>query len=61
MEEKQENLTPKEPEEALPVQETEDTGYVPRPVWQVWAARIGLALFLLVIAMYYINLFRSGR
>ena len=31
--------------------------YVPRPVWQVWAARIGLALFLIFIVFYYLNIF----
>ena len=24
----------------------EQEGYVPRPAWQVWAARIGLVLFI---------------
>lgn len=24
-------------------------GYEPRPAWQVWAARVGLVLFLLII------------
>lgn len=43
-----------------PLPEEEETGYTPRPRWQVWAARIGLVLFLLVITMYYINLFRGG-
>ena len=38
----------------------EETGYTPRPAWQVWTARIGLVLFLLVIAMYYINILRGG-
>ena len=31
-----------------------------RPRWQVWAARIGLVLFLLFLAIYYIILFRGG-
>ena len=38
----------------------ENGGYVPRPAWQVWAARIGLVLFILVLIAYYINLFRGG-
>lgn len=42
-----------------PMQE-ENFGYVPRPRWQVWFARIGLALFLLVVVLYYLNLFRGG-
>jgi len=36
-------------------------GYVPRPKWQIWLARIGLVLFIFVIIMYYINMFRGGR
>ena len=24
-------------------------GYQPRPAWQVWAARVGLVLFLLIV------------
>lgn len=39
----------------------EDTGYQPRPAWQVWVARIALVLFLLVVAMYYINMLRGGK
>ena len=35
-------------------------GYKPRPVWQVWAARIGLAVFVIFLIMYYINIFRGG-
>ena len=30
------------PEEELPQEE----GYKPRPAWQVWAARVGLVLFI---------------
>ena len=37
-----------------------ETGYTPRPAWQVWAARIGLAVFLLFLALYYLNIFRGG-
>ena len=65
MEENQEKLTAEEqetpvtPEGTMPEEET--IGYVPRPAWQVWAARIGLVLFIAVVAMYYINLFRGGR
>ena len=34
--------------------------YVPRPAWQVWAARIGLVVFLIFLAMYYINILQGG-
>ena len=40
--------------------EKEETGYSPRPAWQVWAARIGLGIFLAFLVMYYINIFRGG-
>ena len=43
--------------------ETEQThkdGYTPRPVWQVWAARIGLVVFFLFLILFYSNLFRGG-
>ena len=38
----------------------EETSYQPRPMWQVWLARIGLAVFLIFIAMYYVNIARGG-
>ena len=34
--------------------------YQPRPAWQVWMARIGLIVFLIFIAMYYVNIARGG-
>ena len=40
--------------------ETQETGYVPRPAWQVWAARIGLAVFIAFLVMYYLNILRGG-
>ena len=48
MENQNENTTP------------EQEGYSPRPAWQVWAARIGLVLFLLVLILYYLNIMRGG-
>ena len=35
--------------------------YVPRPRWQVWLARICLALFLLTLIAYYLFYFRGGQ
>ena len=32
----------------------------PRPKWQIWAARIALAVFILLLIMYYANIFRGG-
>ena len=42
------------------VEETKEPGYVPRPAWQVWGARIGLVIFVLFLVIYYINIFRGG-
>ena len=49
----QQNLSPEEE-----ITEPE-VGYVPRPMWQVWLARVCLVLFIALIAMYYINLMRG--
>ena len=38
----------------------EQPGYVPRPQWQVWGARILLVLFILILIGYYTNLFRGN-
>ena len=35
-------------------------GYTPRPAWQVWGARIGLVIFILLVIMQYINIARGG-
>ena len=48
MEEKNENLQP------------EEQGYVPRPMWQVWAARIGLVLFLLIVVYQILSIANGG-
>lgn len=47
-------------EQVTPVEENEKPVYTPRPKWQIVAAWIGLALFLLVIAGFYINVARGG-
>ncbi len=38
----------------------EEPGYVPRPRWQVWLARIGLVVFVAFLILYYIIWFRGG-
>ena len=38
----------------------EKPNYVPRPTWQVWAARIALVIFILGLILYYLNVFRGG-
>ena len=44
---------PQTPEEETP-------GYTPRPRWQRILTWVALALFLLVVAGYYLNIFRGG-
>jgi hypothetical protein len=39
------------------VNEQETPGYTPRPRYQVWGARIGLFLFLIVLLCFYFALF----
>ena len=35
--------------------ETSESGYTPRPAWQVWAARIGLVVFVTFLVVFYIR------
>ena len=44
--------------DVLPESETES--YKPRPVWQVWLARIGLVVMILCVILYYLHIFRGG-
>ena len=45
-----ENNIPEEPQE----------GYVPRPAWQVWAARIGLVLAIAFVAVQVLQIAGGG-
>ena len=56
MEEERKDLTTEESTQP----EQEQPGYVPRPRWQVWGARIALVVFILILIAYYLNLFRGG-
>ena len=47
------------PEETVETQQ-DRPHYVPRPMWQVWAARIGLVIFILGLILYYLNILRGG-
>ena len=42
-------------------QQLQEEPYVPRPRWQVWAARIALVVFILGLIMYYCNIFGAVR
>jgi len=60
MDEQQKNI----PEEAISPDEgiitPEEAGYQPRPKWQVWSARVGLVLFIIIVIMSYILIARGG-
>ena len=34
--------------------------YVPRPAYQVWAARIGLVIAIIAVILYYLQIARGG-
>ena len=42
------------------IQITEE-GYVPRPAWQVWGARVAVVLVVVLVAMYYITIACGGQ
>ena len=42
-------------------QQIEDERYVPRPKWQVWAARIALVVFLIGLVLYYCNIYGAVK
>ena len=35
-------------------------GYVPRPAWQVWAARVGLVIMIISVILYYWHIASGG-
>jgi len=55
-----EQLDPLEQQGSEQESTQEKTGYVPRPLWQRIAAWVGLALFVLVIVLFYIHIMRGG-
>ena len=38
----------------------ENTGYVPRPAWQVWCARVALVLFIIIVIGQILRIARGG-
>ena len=46
--------------EKNPNSQQEQEVYVPRPSWQVWAARIGLVLFILFVLYQVLVIARGG-
>ncbi len=45
-------------DKALP--EEKEEGYTPRPAWQVWMARLGLVLFILVVVYQMLSIAKGG-
>ena len=41
-------------------QQEQQEVFTPRPKWQLWGARFLLVLFIVLLIMYYTNLFRGG-
>ena len=41
--------------------ESRPEGYVPRPGWQVWAARIATVVFIALVILQIVNIARGGR
>ena len=48
-------------DEEIMEHEPVETGYQPRPFWQVWGARIALVIFILGLIMYYCNIFGAVK
>ena len=46
--------------EQEPIPKEEKPKYRPRPAWQVWAARVGLAIMIISIILYYIHIATGG-
>ena len=55
MENEELELTPEAQSEQAPKK-----GYVPRPAWQVWAARIGLVIMIISVILYYWHIASGG-
>lgn len=49
-------------EENKNLEQTEEKpeGYVPRPAWQVWGARVGLVIFIGFVALQLLLIARGG-
>ena len=41
-------------------QKQKDQGYVERPAWQVWGARIGLVIFIGFVILQIVEIYRGG-
>ena len=41
--------------------EEKQEGYVPRPAWQVWAARLGLVIFIGIVIAQILQIAMMGK
>lgn len=48
------------PNETIMPETEQPEQYVPRPAWQVWAARIGLVLFLIFVVYQILTIAGGG-
>lgn len=47
-------------EEELENEQPQPQPYQPRPMWQVWAARVGLVIVIIAVILYYLQIARGG-
>ncbi len=47
-------------EEQQKMPEFEEQGYVERPKWQVWAARVAVVAMVAMLILYYLSIARGG-
>ena len=52
-------LTTLDEQNQVPIPAEEEKKYTPRPAWQVWAARIGLVIFVAFLVMFYVKVARG--
>lgn len=53
-----ENIPEKKPLEDAP--ERQEQGYIPRPAWQVWAARAAVVVFFILVILQIVSIARGG-
>lgn len=53
MEDNKDNIPQEQPRQM-------EEGYVPRPAWQVWGARVGLVMFIMFVIYQILSIMRGG-
>ena len=49
-----------EQNEQQSAEKKQEEGYVERPAWQVWGARIGLVIFIGFVILQIVEIYRGG-